>query len=229
MMSISYLVFCHVHFRLCIPFGCTHTRTHTRTHAHARTHERTHARTHTHTHTLTHTHTHTCPRHKNECPYANRNMRTHTPNTNHTSYPYLAYVTRPAHQPLFRHAIQDTPVGTVVTCCRHMRRDFCLVWRGLSRSVFFTRITFTEDYNRTCFIQRNLCKSNTTKWKCLERMHVRQTTRLDGSSWCHRSHSSVSLSSKLVSCLVGQHSWWSQTVRVGCACCWVVSHVLTLV
>ena len=27
----------------------------------------------------------------------------------------------------------------------------------------------------------------------------------------------------------GQHSWWSQTVRVGCACCWVVSHVLKLV
>ena len=96
-------------------------------HTHARTHTRTHARTHTHTHT----HTHTCPRHKKECPYANMNMRTHTPNTNNTSYPYLAYVTHPAHRPLFRHAIQDTPVATVVTCCRHMRRDFCLVWRGL--------------------------------------------------------------------------------------------------
>ena len=31
-------------------------------------------------------------------------------------------------------------------------------------------------YNET------FAKSNTTKWKCLERMHVRQITRLDGSS-----------------------------------------------
>ena len=82
--------------------------------------------------------------------YAHADMHTPTHNTN---YPYQAYVTRPAHRPLFRHAIQDTPVGTLVACCRHMRRHFCLVWRGLSRSVFFT-----EYYHRTALFNETFAK-----------------------------------------------------------------------
>ena len=38
------------------------------------------------------------------------------------------------------------------------------------------------------------------------------------------------LPKQVLSCrYTGQHSWWSQTVRVGCACCWVFSRVLKLV
>ena len=136
MMSISYLVFCHVHFRLCIPFGCTHTRTHTRTHAHARTHERTHARTHTHTHT----HTDTCPRHKNECPYANRNMRTHTPNTNNTSLPI----------PSLRNT-SSTPAFVSTCYSRHTCRDSSHMLSAHAQRLLFGLAWFVKE----CFLHED--------------------------------------------------------------------------
>ena len=131
---------------------------------------------HTHTHTHTHTHAH----------LSTTQERAHIRKQGHAYAHAYAHSQHKLPIPSLRNT-SSTPAFVSTRYSRHTCRDTSRMLSAHAQTLFSGLARFVKEcflhgvLPQDCVIQRNLCKYTTTKCKCLERMRVRQVTRVDGS------------------------------------------------